>query len=77
MCLALIHMYSRMEPRTRSDPAPDPCSALKRLQAVRRVHRTRMISMVSLDLVLLTVKAMMRIYITEHGIQSLQPVNSV
>ncbi len=73
MCMALIHLYSRMKPRKRSDPAPDPRSALKKLQAVRRVHRTRMISMVSLDLVLLAVKGMMRIYIAEHGVQSLVP----
>ena len=75
VCMALILMYSWMKPRSRADPAADPRSAVKKLQAVRRIHRQRWppIEMVPMSAVANVLKGMMREYIDKHGFRSLVP----
>lgn len=75
VCMALILMYSWMKPRSRADPAADPRSAVKKLQAVRRIHRQRWppIEMVPMSAVANVLKGMMREYIDTHGFRSLVP----
>jgi hypothetical protein len=73
MCAALLTMYAEMRPRRRSDPAADPRSALKKLQAVRRIHRRRLITMVPLSHVTPVLRGMLRAFIREHGVASLIP----
>ena len=70
---ALLLMYMSMRPRRRSDPAADPRSALKKLQAVRRIHRARMLTMAPLSSALMVTKGLMRRYIREHGVATLIP----
>ena len=75
MCMALILLYSWMKPRSRADPAADPRNAVKKLQAVRRIHRARWppIEMVSMSAVSSVLKGMLREYIDTHGFRSLVP----
>ena len=75
MCMALILLYSWMKPRSRADPAADPRNAVKKLQAVRRIHRSRWppIEMVSMSAVSGVLKGMLREYIDTHGFRSLVP----
>ena len=62
MCTALISMYDEMRPRSHSDPAADPRSCVKKLQAVRRMHRKRWppIEMVPISVVSNVTKGMLR-----------------
>ena len=68
-------MYDEMRPRSRKDPAADPRSAAKKLEAVRRVHLTRVpsITMVPMHVVTLATKGLMREYISKYGVASLVP----
>jgi hypothetical protein len=75
MCMALLLMYGWMKPRSRADPAADPRSAVKKLYAVRRIHRQRFppVEMVSMSAVNALLKGMMRDFIATHGFRSLVP----
>ena len=72
---ALILMYGEMKPRKNSDPAADPRSAVKKLQAVARIHRTLVppVEMVSLSVVSNVTKGLLREYIDKHGFRTLIP----
>jgi hypothetical protein len=70
---AMLLMYDNMRPRKKSDPAADPRSALKKLEAVRRIHRQRGITMVPMSNASLVLKGMLRRFIREHGVTSLVP----
>ena len=75
MGIALVMLYSEMRPRSHSDPAADPRSAVAKLRAVRRCHRKRWppIEMVPISAVSGLVKGMLREYIDEHGVAGLVP----
>jgi len=75
VCMALLLMYGWMKPRSRADPAADPRSAVKKLHAVRRIHRQRFppVEMVSMSAVNALLKGMMRDFIATHGFRSLVP----
>ena len=73
LAMAMIRMYALMHPRRKSDPAADPRSARKKIEAVRRVHWTRGITMASMALVSLAVKGMCREYIELYGVDTLVP----
>ena len=68
-------LYAAMRPRSNSDPAADPRSAFKKLQAVRRIHLKQWppIIMVPLAAVSRLVKGMLREYIDLHGVAGLIP----
>ena len=69
----LIHVYDRMRPRRHSDPAADPRSAKKNVEAIRRRHVVRGITMVSMAAVVLACKGMCRTYIEAYGVDTLVP----
>ena len=70
---ALINFYDNMKPRKKSDPAADPRSAGKNIEAVRRRHLTKGITMVPMNVVKLAVKGLCREYIEKHGVATLVP----
>jgi len=73
LATACICMYDDMRPRRRSDPAADPRSALKKLEAVRRRHAIRQIEMAPLRIVRLLIRGLCRMYIDAYGIDTLIP----
>ena len=73
MASAMLHAYENMYPRRRSDPAADPRSAQKYIEAVRRTHRVKGITMASMEIVRLAVKGLCREYIDEHDVHTLVP----
>ena len=74
LCVAaMVQLYEKMLPRRKSDPAADPRSAAKKIEAVRRRHSVRGITMVDMRTVTLAVKGLCREYIREHGVDGLVP----
>ena len=71
--LAMLIMYKDMQPRSKSDPAANPRSALQKLYAVAREHKKRGIKMVSFTFAIMVVKGMLHDYVAEHGSDALQP----
>jgi hypothetical protein len=65
--IALVVMYSEMAPRSRTDPAPKPESAVNKLLAVNRAHRSNGYPQVSLDYVKLVARGMLRRFARAHG----------
>jgi len=69
----LVYTYTRMRPRRRNDPAAKPCSANKVLQAVRRVHAKRNITMAKPPSVAKALRGLYANYVRLHGVESLIP----
>lgn len=71
--LALIHMYARMQPRSRKDPAANPRSALAKLYGVAREHKKRGYKMAPFTVAIQVVNGMLHRYVELHGTDSLAP----
>ena len=70
---ALINFHANKKPRKKSDPEADPRSSGKDIEAVRRRHLTKGITMVPMNVVKLAVKGLCREYIEKHGVATLVP----
>ena len=70
MCLGMVIMYVDMEPRSHSDPAPDPNSAYNKILGVVREHNARGITMVDTVMCRRVLRGMMRAYAVKHGVRS-------
>ena len=71
--LALLHMYARMQPRSKKDPAANPRNALNKLYAVAREHKKRGYKMAPFTIAVQVVTGMLRQYVELHGTDSLAP----
>jgi hypothetical protein len=67
--LALVAMYSNMQPRSHSDPAPDPQSAMQKLRGVHRVHDREGYTMAPPRLAGKLLKGLMRDYVLTHDVR--------
>ena len=67
--LALVSMYSNMQPRSHSDPAPDPQSAMQKLRGVHRVHDREGHTMAPPRLAGKLLKGLMRDYVLLHDVR--------
>ena len=65
--MAIVHIYRNMKPRSHSDPAPKPHSAMKVLGHVKRAHKRRGIEMVPLTMAYMALKGLLREYAEVHG----------
>ena len=63
----LRFIYNRMQPRRRSDPVPQPQSALNVILGIRRLHRDKGAPMVAMPMVNAIVKGLMRRLQVEYG----------
>jgi integrase len=73
MAMAMLHIYRRMRPRSNSDPAPKPSSAMKILSHIKRAHLRRGLPFSSLSLASMAMKGLLREYTEVHGSEFLIP----
>jgi hypothetical protein len=71
--LAILHMYARMPPRSKSDPAANPRSAMAKIYAVARAHAQRGFKMAPFTITVQVLKGMLHRYVDLHGTDSLAP----
>jgi hypothetical protein len=71
--LAFLHMYGRMQPRSKSSPAANPRSCMAKLYAVARDHKKRGYKMAPFTLVMQVMKGQLRQYVELHGTKCLAP----
>ena len=63
---ATVRLYADMRPRFRHHTAAHPASAGKVMQAVRRVHKTKLLTMADAQYVTLAVRGLLRKFIEEN-----------
>ena len=68
---AVLHLYTDMKPRSKSDPAPKPSSAYAIYLGVKALHDIRSYEMVSVKMVARVVKGLVRRHVMKWGHQSL------
>jgi len=73
LAVAFIMLFARMRPRSHSDPAPNPRSALQKLRAVAREHKKRGFIMAPLTFAVEVMKGMLHKMVQEHGTDWLAP----
>ena len=71
--LVLIHVYARMQPRSKKDPAANPRSALAKLYGWAREHKKRGYKMAPFTVAVQVVNGMLHRYVELHGTDSLAP----
>ena len=69
----LITKHYTMIPRSRSDPAAKPASAMAVVASVRRCHERRGIVMARSPQLTYVLKGLLRLYVLAHGPESLMP----
>jgi len=69
--VAMVVMYTEMQPRSHKDPAPDPRSAKNKILAVDRIHKAAGYPQVAQDFVGLVLRGLLRRYARKYGIASL------
>ena len=70
LALALVWFAVNMQPRSHSDPAASPASAMQALHGVRREHHKHGITMAPADLAQRVLRGMWREYISLYGIRT-------
>jgi hypothetical protein len=71
--LAFLRFYAGMSPRSKSDPAPNPRSALNKLYGVSREHKKRGYFMAPFTMASSVMAGMLRKYVAQHGADCLAP----
>jgi hypothetical protein len=71
--LAILRFYADMSPRSKSDPAPNPRSALNKLYGIARAHKNRGYVMAPFTMAIRVMTGMLRKYVAEHGADCLAP----
>ena len=72
MALALLMKYVRMHPRSHSDPAADPNSAMAMVRGVCRAHARRGITLAQPRLAARALRGLCRAYVDEHGVRDVR-----